>query len=135
MKNLVYTGVIAGCILVAAVVFLATRSGGGSGIDSIPDTQMAWVRCMKCNHSYEMSERQYHREMQVKAQANPSLMMAPLLTCQKCSQDAVVRAIKCEKCGEVFREGAVRDDFPDRCPKCKHSHVEATRKARQSQQQ
>jgi phage FluMu protein Com len=51
------------------------------------------------------------------------------LTCQKCGQDAVRKAFKCEKCGEVFFVNSVQGDLEDRCPKCKYSAIEAKREA------
>jgi len=135
MKNLVYGGIIAACILVAVVVFVKTRSGGSGGMNDIPDEQI-WVKCAKCNQSYEMSQRQYYAEQQEKSQQNPTpLPVARPLTCQKCQKDGVMRAFKCEKCGEVSFENSVPNDFGDRCPKCKHSATEAKRKARLGQTQ
>jgi phage FluMu protein Com len=134
MKNVIYAVVIGVSIVGAGVVFMARR-GGGSGIEKIPDTQMIWVKCAKCNQSYEMGEKQYYKESQEKAAASATpMMITPLLTCQKCAKDGIMRAYKCEKCGEVFRAGSVPADFEDRCPKCKHSATEASRKARLGQQ-
>jgi len=133
MKNTIYAVVIAACILVAVVVFVVRRGGSG-GVNDIPDTQMIWVKCNKCGQGYEMSERQYYKELEEKSKANPTpIPVAMPLTCQKCSKDGIVRAYKCEKCGEIFRAGSVQGDFEDRCPKCKHSATEAKRKARMSQ--
>lgn len=134
MKNLIYAVVIGVCVVGAGVVFMGRR-GGGSGIEKIPESQMIWVKCNKCNQGYEMGEKQYYKESQEKAQANPTpMMIAPLLTCQKCGKDGIMRAYKCEKCGEIFRAGSVPADFEDRCPKCKHSATEAKRKANLGQQ-
>lgn len=134
MKNVVYAGVIAACILLAVIVFVKTRSGGGGGIDSLSDTEMVWVKCGKCNQSYQMSMKQYYQEVEEKAKANPTpIPVAPPLTCQKCNADAVRKAVKCDNCGDVFFEGSVPNDFVDRCPKCKYSKTEAIRKERQAQ--
>lgn len=136
MKNLVYGGIIVGCIILAIVVFVATRSGEGGGVNSIADSEQTWVKCMKCGASYQMGLKQYYQELDEKARANPTPMpMAHPLTCQKCGQDAVRKAVKCENCGEVFFEYSVPNDFPDRCPKCKHSTMEAKRKANLANQQ
>jgi len=135
MKNTIYAIVIAVCILGAVVVFVSRRGRSGAGIDSIADTQMTWVKCMKCNQGYEMGEKQYYRELEEKAKANPQpIPVAMPLKCQKCGQDAVRKAFKCEKCGEVFFANSVPADFEDRCPKCKNSATEAKRKARLGQQ-
>lgn len=135
MKNVIYAVVIAACLIVAVVVFLKTQGGGSSGVGSIDETEQIWVKCRKCNASYEMSKKQYFEEIEAKAKASPNAMMlTPLLTCQKCGQDGIGRAEKCEKCGEVFFQNSVPNDFADRCPKCKHSKTEAIRKARLNQQ-
>lgn len=130
MKNLVYVGVIAVCIVVAAVMFLRRGGGDSGGINSLSDSEMIWVKCLKCGAGYEMSFKEFVKDQQEKLKANPSpLAMAPPLTCRECGKDGIVKAYKCEKCGEVFREGSVPNDFPDRCPKCKHSATEAKREA------
>jgi predicted Zn-ribbon and HTH transcriptional regulator len=134
MKNLIYAGVIGVCIVVALVVFLSTRDGG-SGIESLDDSEMTWVKCFKCGAGYEMSLKEYYQQVKEKGAANPSPIPVTLpLTCQKCGQDAVVKAFKCEKCGEVSKLNSVPADYEDRCPKCKHSAIEASRQKRLQQQ-
>jgi phage FluMu protein Com len=135
MKNTIYAVVIAVCIIGAVVVFMGRR--GRNPGDTIADTEMTWVKCAKCNQSYEMGLKQYFKEQEEKAKANPSPMPVALpLKCQKCGQDGIRKAFKCEneKCGEVFFANSVPADFEDRCPKCKHSATEAKRKARMGQQ-
>jgi hypothetical protein len=135
MKNTIYAVVIAVCIIGAVVVFV--RRGGGTGADKLSDTEMTWVKCAKCNQSYEMGLKQYYKELEEKARANPSpVPVAMPLKCEKCGQDGIRKAFKCEnpKCGEVFFANSVPNDFEDRCPKCKSSVTEAKRKARLSQQ-
>lgn len=135
MKNLVYAGVILGCILVAVVVFMKTRSGGGGGIDSIDDSEMVWIKCRGCNQAYEMPRKQYYQELSEATTGNATAMMfTPPLTCQKCGQKKAFLAEKCPNCGEVFFTGSVPNDYPDRCPKCKHSKTEDSRKARANPQ-
>lgn len=135
MKNVVYAGVIVLCIVVAVVVFVKTRSGGSSGIESIDASEQVWVKCRSCNASYEMSKKQYYEETSKKMAANPTPMMfTPPVTCQKCNKDAVSLAEKCPNCGEVFFVGSVPNDYQDRCPTCKHSKTEDIRKARLGQQ-
>lgn len=106
--------------------------GGPTGIESIPESEMTWVLCTNtsCGASYEMSLREFSKQLESKAQGRMPMNGTPMLTCQKCGKESIVKAIKCEKCGNVFREYSVPADFADRCPKCKYSKVEATRKAR-----
>lgn len=129
MKNTVYLVVIVICLIGAGVVFL-TRGSKGSGGPS--DSSMIWVKCVKCNQSYEMSEKQYLNEVDKKrASLNLSPIAIVLLTCQKCNQDGIRKAYKCQNpsCGEVFFPASVPNDLADRCPKCKHSALEDKRKA------
>lgn len=135
MKNLIYAGVIVLCILVAVLVFVKTR-GAGSPVNDVPDSEMIWVKCLQCGQGYQMPLKQFLKEGAEKAAASTKGMpVAPLLTCQKCGKDGIVKACKCAKCGEIFREGSVVGDLPDRCPKCRHSETEAIRAARRQQQQ
>jgi len=132
MKNTIYAIVIVVCLLVAVVVFVKTRSGGGSGIDSISDTEQVWVKCKACNASYEMSRKQFNTERseKMKAAGGAAMLMTPPLTCQKCGKNMVFPAEKCPTCNEIFIKGTFPNDFEDRCPKCKHSKTEDIRKAR-----
>jgi predicted Zn-ribbon and HTH transcriptional regulator len=133
MKNAIYGGIILVCLIVAGIVVFATRSGGSGGIGSLSNDNQKWVICLACNASYEMGERDFWEQLKEKSAeiANPRL--AARLTCQKCGKDAVVEAIKCEKCGEVFPKGVVQGDYQDRCPKCKFSAMEARRNANKGQ--
>jgi general secretion pathway protein G len=106
------------------------------GLDDLNPVEQTWVLCRKCGQSYQIGLKQYYMEVMEKAKTDPSPMPVALpLTCKKCGQDGIVKACKCEQCGEVFREGSVPNDFPDRCPKCKHSRVEALRKANRAARQ
>ena len=97
MKNTIYAIVIAACLVLAVVVFLKTRGGGTAGVESIDETEQIWVKCRKCDASYEMGKKQYFEDIEEKAKASPNAMMlTPLLTCQKCGQDGIARAEKCE---------------------------------------
>ena len=129
MKNIIYAGVIGVSVIVAAVVFL----GGGSdeGAAALTDEDTMWVKCVRCNAAYEMGQKSFYEQLEEKTKANPTPMpVAQPIACRECGKDGIVEAVKCEKCGEVFRKNSVPNDFPDRCPKCKHSATEAAREAR-----
>ncbi len=134
MKNLIYGGIIVLCLVIAGIVILVTRSGGSSGVESLSDDNQLWVMCAACRASYEMGEKEFYTQLRQKSVELANPMARAFLTCQKCGKDRVVKAVKCEKCSEVFPEGAVPNDFSDRCPKCKFSPTEETRKARQAAQ-
>ncbi len=63
MKNTIYAVVIAVCIVVAVFVFVSKR-GGKTGMNQLSDTEMVWVKCMKCGQSYEMGQKQYYKELE-----------------------------------------------------------------------
>lgn len=134
MKNAIYAAVIAVCIIVAVLVFVKTQRGGQGGLDTIPEDEMVWVKCRKCNQFYEMGKRAYHEAVRTKAaQSTTAMMMTPPLTCEKCGKDGIFLAEKCEKCGNVFFQNSVPADFADRCPDCKFSKTEAVRQERLEQ--
>lgn len=125
MKNVVYAGIIGVCILVAVIVFTRTR-GGPSGMDTIADTEMTWVKCLQCGQGYEMPLKQYYAEVAEKTKASTSSVPGSRpATCKMCGKDGIFRGYKCQKCGEIFRAGSVANDLEDRCPKCKFSALEA----------
>lgn len=133
-KKPIMIGVIVVCLGVAAAITLMRGSGGGSGIDSIPDDKMLWVKCSNpaCKAEYEMSEKQYFKG--INERLNPMAMArsTPPLTCEKCSKDSLFRAEKCANpsCGTVFFRDSVPNDLPDRCPECGQSKTEESRRKR-----
>lgn len=133
-KKPIMIAVIVVCLGVAgAVTFL--KSGSDAGTDSISESKMTWVKCNNpaCSAEYEMSERQYFKDIQERL--NPAAMESrTALICQKCSKPSAFKAHKCgnPSCAAVFFENSVPNDFPDRCPKCKRSETEEIRKARKA---
>jgi predicted Zn-ribbon and HTH transcriptional regulator len=136
MKNLVYVVIIAACIIVALVVFKFTRSRNTTGLEGVSNAKQVWIKCKSCNQAYEMGEKDYYEALSEKSKGSATAMMyTPPLVCQKCGKPAAFKAEKCPNCGEIFFPGSIPNDMPDRCPKCKHSQIEDTRKARLSGRQ
>jgi predicted Zn-ribbon and HTH transcriptional regulator len=136
MKNVVYGIIIVACIGLAVVVFKLTRSGNTGGMDSVTNAKQVWIKCRSCGQAYQMGEKDYYEALSEKSKASATAMMfTPPLTCEKCGKNAASLAEKCPNCGEIFFPGSVPGDMPDRCPKCKHSAIEDSRKARLSQRQ
>lgn len=134
-KKPIMIGVIVACLIVAALITFAGRGGGGEGINAIPDDEMTWVKCNnpKCKAEYQMSKKEFYKQQQERF--NPMARTSPPLTCEKCSKDSLYMAVKCENpsCGAVFIQGiSGQNDLPDRCPVCKHSAIEDSRKRRLS---
>ena len=131
-KKPIMIGVIVFCLIVAGLITFARRGGGSGGIEDIPDDKMTWVKCNNpsCKAEYEMSEKQFH--LQMKERFAPMARTTPPLTCEKCGKDSLFRACKCENpsCGAVFFRDSVPNDLFDRCPECKQSATEESRKKR-----
>jgi len=108
------------------------NSPRSSGIESIPETDMTWVKCTNkdCGAAYQMSKRAYFKY--IEENIEPMATVAPPLVCKKCGKKSVYRAEKCVNpdCGIVFLRGSVPNDFADRCPACGHSKTEDQRKRR-----
>jgi len=124
-KKAIMIAVVVACLVVAVAITISTRSGGG-GLESIPAGEMTWVKCGNpdCEAEYRMSKRDYLAYIQEHQKG----LNEPPMVCQKCGEESVYRAEKCEKCGIVFFRNSVRDDLPDRCPECGFSKLEDQRK-------
>ena len=120
------------CLVIAAVLIFAQM---GSDEVQIPEFEgeLVWILCRNpdCQNSYTMPKKAYFEYL--KEYDNPQSLGAPPLVCEKCSKESGYRAEKCDKCDEVFEPGSIFqihgdvDDYPDRCPKCKHSKLEEKR--------
>jgi hypothetical protein len=133
-KKPIMIGVIVVCLAVAGLITFARRGGGG-GIDSIPASELTWVKCSNpaCKAEYQMSKKEFFKE-QMK-HFNQMAMTAPPITCKECGKESLYQAEKCPNCGAVFIKGSIPGDFADRCPVCKHSATEDRWKKRQSGQE
>jgi len=134
-KKPIMIGVIVVCLAVAGIITYSRRSGSGDGIDSISDDEMIWAKCNNpaCKAEYETSAKGYFKYMN--EHASPMALTAPPLICKECGEPSVYRAEKCENpdCGIVFIQGSSgQGDFADRCPKCKQSATEESRKRRKA---
>ena len=128
-KKMIMIAAIVICLLLAAVITAMRLMKPGAGsIESISESEMMWVKCInpKCGAEYQMSVKDYYAAMQGGGDTVPD-GQTRLGRCKECGRDSLVKAIKCKKCGHVFVEGSVPDDFSDRCPKCKYSEIEDLR--------
>ena len=117
--------VVACLVLAVAITLIRGFGGGGGGMDDISKTEIMWVKCVnpKCNAGYETPTKEYYLQQRKRADASES-GQASLAVCEKCGKESVMTGMKCEKCENVFVSGGIRDDFHDRCPKCKYSATE-----------
>lgn len=124
-KKPVMIGAIVACLVVAVVVTYM-NSGTSSDIGSMKRGQLTWVKCNNpdCKAEYQMDKKDYFEYLQ----ENATGMSTPALVCKECGEESVYQAVKCEKCGLIFTSGSVPNDFSDRCPECKYSKIEDSRK-------
>lgn len=110
--------VVAAILVLAGVIFFVTGSDDEDGIESIPADEIMTLMCRneRCGHVYEMEKRAYYEL--IEEVRNPQSFGWPRIECPKCSRKTIDRAVKCEKCGNVFFMYSVPNDFPDKCPKC-----------------
>ena len=89
---------------------------------------------LPCKEAWEIDKKDYYTQTEEMLRANPTSMQTPALTCPKCQENSVYRAVKCAKCEHVFLYGKP-GDFADRCPECGFSKMEDDRqKAREALQ-
>ncbi len=133
-KKTVMIAVVIACIVAAAVITYVSSSGGEGGIETIERGKLTWVKCGNpdCGDERQIGQRDYFefiKEHQV-------TLARPPMVCEKCGEESVFRAEKCEKCDAVFFYEAVAEDLPDRCIECGYSAIEEKRKAvREARQQ
>jgi hypothetical protein len=132
-KKTVMIGIIVASLVVAGAVTIMSRSGDRGGIETIPEDATLWVTCRndECSLNYEMQKREYYTQLDAAQKMNPDIVLvAPPLTCTKCSKPSLYLAYKCEKCGTVFEGNQFRGDFVDKCPGsgCGFSAIEQGRK-------
>ena len=126
-KKPIMIAVIVVCFGVAAAITL--RGRGPS--DDVSSDETIWVKCANraCGHSFETNAKEYYKFQQ--DTYNPDTEESAGMTCPECGKPSVFPAKKCinPDCGYVFFPGeAGANDISDRCPKCKMSAFEESRK-------
>ena len=129
MKKPFMIAIVVVCFVLAGVITYLTWHREPSGLESLARGEMWWVKCANraCGAEYQMDRVDYFKQLEERGEANPDPERVPRLICQKCGEASVLRAVKCEKCGQIFFYGTVATDFADRCPKCRYSKEEAMR--------
>ena len=133
-KKAVMIAVIIACLAAAGVITYVASSESGGGVETIKSGELIWVKCTNadCGHEYQIDKRGYFEYIQ----ENQKGLVRPAMVCEKCGEESVFRAEKCEKCGAVFFYEAYAGDLPDRCTECGYSAIEEKRKAaREARQQ
>jgi predicted RNA-binding Zn-ribbon protein involved in translation (DUF1610 family) len=122
-KKTIMVAVIMACLVVAGIITYATRSGNSAGVDSLKAGATTWMKCRnpKCENEWQMNTKDFFDYVE-KHHKVGSMAVTPV-ACPKCGEESGYRAEKCGKCGLVFEQGSVPNDFPDRCPKCGFSKI------------
>ena len=126
-KKLVMVVVIVSCLALAGIITFKSRESADYG--DVPKNfteQSLWMKCTACNAGHEMNKKEYY-EFQQK-NPDPKWMGPTPLFCEKCNEQTVYKAVKCEKCEDIFKEGVVVGKLPDTCPECGFSKSEERRK-------
>ena len=129
MKKYLVIGFFVVCLSVMGVVTYRTFfSDGSAGAGTSGDVALL---CTKCG-GFTISVKEFQELMIKNPEGNMMLMMpgqAMVIPCPKCSQKTCYIAQKCPQCETIFVSGQGQDqNYPDRCPKCKHSEIEAIQK-------
>ena len=134
MKNRVCIAVIVVSAALVGLIFYLTHSPSPGGIESLKRGELTWVKCNNpgCGKAYQIDKKDYFLQIEERMRAHPMSLQTPALICEKCGQESVYRAEKCEKCGKILFSNSVPNDFSDRCPECGYSKTEADWKARKA---
>ena len=127
-KKSVMIAVIIACLTAAAVItYVSSSRSGGGGIETIESGKLMWVKCGNpdCGAEYQIDQRDYFEYIK----EHQAGLARPPMVCEKCGEESVFRAEKCNKCGAVFFYEAIADDLPDRCTECGYSAIEEKRRA------
>ncbi|HUT30207.1 MAG TPA: hypothetical protein VMX13_10480 [Sedimentisphaerales bacterium] len=130
-KNLVLIALVVVCFVVAiAITFLTSPSRGRGGRTSRDEI---WVICRnpQCQGQYQIEYNDYFQYMVTHRDRLSDV--DPPMTCRKCGEASVYKAIKCVNCGLVFEPGSLPNEAEDKCPKCGYSKLGEQGKLRETQ--
>ena len=134
MPKPVMIGAVATALVAAGVIFYINSSGGGGGVGDTAQFkgELIWVKCANpdCGAEYQMDKKEYYDYMQAHANEMAMARGGSAIPCKECEEKSLLRAVKCESCGNVFFRGEAERDFADRCPGCGYSATEERRKNR-----
>ena len=119
--------IIVGCLALAGFITYRNSRGPRTGVTSIKRGELIWVKCNNpnCGAEYQMDKRDFYEY--VEKHMGPMDLVEPPLICKECGEKSAYKAVKCEKCRHTFFYGSIRNDFTDRCPKCRYSKDEHDR--------
>ena len=125
-KKKVMLGLIILCLVLAIGITVVTNMGGGSGSRSNEPVQMLCMN-QECGMDFEMTTEDYREQMMQGGMMGPGPMAQAPTECPECGMQSAFRAVKCKECETIFMQDYSSGDFPDRCPECEYSDIEARR--------
>ena len=78
----------------------------------------------QCGFAFELSKEEFVRRKK-KELPGPVMPSMIFLACPECSQGTACPAVKCLDCENIFFANPSDNDYPDRCPECGQSNLEA----------
>jgi DNA-directed RNA polymerase subunit RPC12/RpoP len=129
-KKKVMLGLIILCLVLAIGITVLTNTGGSGGGGSRSNEPVQML-CMneECGADFELSTEEYREHMMQGGMMGPGPMAQAPIECPECGMQSAFRAVKCKECGAIFMQDYSSGDFPDRCPECEYSDIEARRDA------
>ncbi len=126
-KKKVMLGLIILCLVLAVGITVMTNTGGGgSGSRSNESVQMLCMN-QECGMDFELSTKEYSEQMMQGGMMGPMPLAQTPIECPECGMRSAFRAVICKKCEVIFMQDYTSGDFPDRCPECDYSDIEARR--------
>ncbi len=128
-KKKVMLGLIILCLVLAiGITAMTNRGSGGSGSGSRSNEPVQML-CMnqECRMDFELSSEEYSEQIMQGGMMGPGPMAQTPIKCPECNMQSAFRAVKCKECEAIFMQDYTSGDFPDRCPECDYSDIEARR--------
>ena len=125
-KSVIIIGV---CLVTAAIITLVTNSpfGRNSGYGANRSLVLLCTN-ESCAKSSELPQGKYREMVKERGTNIAPIGGQNLFKCPECNEETVVIATKCGQCGAAFVPNpTVMNDYPDRCPDCGYSELEAMR--------
>ncbi len=128
-KKKVMLGLIILCLVLAIGITAVTNMGDGGGGGGSRSNQPVQMLCMneECGMDFELSTEEYREHMMQGFTMGPGPMAQAPMECSECGMQSAFRAVICKECDTVFMQDYTSGDFPDRCPECDYSDIEARR--------
>lgn len=121
-NSIIATVSVIAILILSIVLFDSFVKGDGADMSTIPSGDQLWMKCSKCQFTYQMPARDYWQYVQ--DNYGPFVANRPL-PCESCGEKCGYKSLKCNKCEAVFFEVLRSDGYADRCTECGFSEKES----------